>query len=217
MSVPAIDTYLHLLRSKGAKVIARLNAGAAQKEIDEYETFTRVSFPIELKYLWMQFDGATYKSPDDAFSMYPHFGYPMSVQGSRNSYSIFSDLRAERLEGFREHFPEGFIQFVEIDAGGYWVNCVPASPTYGSVYERVLNSDPMMRFSGSLSQLFEYLVEAFNLGALFVVKEKNDYADPGDIMFDIDGDELRRLGRKRFPGFSAHLEQSNYKSDWVPN
>ncbi len=202
MSFAALEAYLLSLSERNAGAIDYLRDGASSSSISKYEFDIGCEFPAALKQLWQCFDGISAVESGRFFTFYPDFMLPLSVEESQSGYRMFEELRTSGEYGFDIHFPKGFVQIAQVDAGGFWINCLPKSRTFGAVYYRLLTSDPMERFADDLSQFFSFLEKAVQEGAILIASEDDDYCYKGDVMADAEA--LNQIARRLLPNCPAH-------------
>lgn len=201
--------YLNRLDAIGAPVLENLLPAAEDAEIQKLAQDTGVEIPPSLQKYWRRIGGIRDELTYHEAAFAGYLFAPVSVEEALAEHRVWQRLRLENPmddQAFADEFwPEGLLKFAGEDTNGFWIDCRPASPTYGAVYVRFANSEPMLKWSASLDALFETLSKAIDEGIIKVAEDDNPDWDVGALSSDEDALDL--LAKKMNPGCAAH-EQS---------
>lgn len=157
-------TYVDALRRQNAKAATFLqpgnpNAGAALRA-----AFPDLDVPEDVLALWRAFNGIAPSGDTPLGDLWlDGVFYFYSENEAIDDYRVSVDLQSQ--EGFGEYWPLGFVAVgTPGDGSRLLVNCIPGSPTHGSVYE-LLHGDGLYRRAESLSRYFETVLVWLERGA----------------------------------------------------
>lgn len=157
-------TYVDALRRQNAKAVTFLQPGNPSAGAAIAAEFPDLDVPEDVIALWRAFNGVapTGETPlgdvwlDGVFYFYAEAEAIEDYRGA---------LTLQDQEEFRDYWPAGFFPVGSPgDGSRLLVNCIPGSPTHGSVYE-LIHGDGLYRRADTLSRYFETALVWLERGA----------------------------------------------------
>jgi hypothetical protein len=148
-------TYVDALRRQKAKAVTFLQPGNPSAGAAIAAEFPDLAVPEDVIALWRAFNGV---APTGETPFY-FFAEAEAIEDYRGALTL------QDQEEFRDYWPAGFFPVGSPgDGSRLLVNCIPGSPTHGSVYE-LIHGDGLYRRADTLSRYFETALVWLERGA----------------------------------------------------
>ncbi len=165
------SSYLALLRSHGAKLVAVMAPPASDAAIASLHALPGVSIPDGLERYFRVADGCDADLCAEFGVFEPTLAwrcFAMSARWCAAQYRDIVALNNERDEDWADYWPLGFVPILYDGAGDFMVvNCRAGSPTQGAVYD-MTKGVGCTRVSASLDAFFNGCAEEVRRGLTVV-------------------------------------------------